>query len=118
MIKLDLLLAQNRVRHFKASQDWDSYNAARKAITDLRKYWNDHIWPDALQKFKKRLQQIHSLLQFLQVMLSDTEDNLSTKSIYDLILWNKLIITEVLCKDYTVRKERLWTMKTSVLKSQ
>jgi hypothetical protein len=118
MIKLDLSLVQNQVRYFKASQDRDSYDAARKAMTDLRKYWNDHIWSDTLQKFKKRLQQIHSLSQFLQAMLSDAEDNFSMKSIYNLILWNKLIIAEILCKDYTVKRRRLWAMKTSVLKSQ
>jgi hypothetical protein len=56
MIHLDPSLAQNRAQHFKPGQDTGKYGAARKAMVDLRRYWQNHIWKDAPTEFKDRLQ--------------------------------------------------------------
>lgn len=115
MIRRDPSLACNRAHHFRPGQDTGTYGAARKGLTDLRRFWNKNIWPDAPEDFKQRLRRIRTLPTSLDEMRPGRPGDFTLQSTFDLIQWDKLMLAGGPCKDYTVRAGRMFGMKPVVL---
>jgi hypothetical protein len=107
--------AADRSYHFRPNQDTGPYGAPRKAMTDLRRFWTNDVWPNAPAEFKERLQSIRTLPPGLRPMLPGGDGNFPTDSTFDLVLWDKMTLAGVECEQYTVRQGRIEGTKAHVL---
>jgi exonuclease III len=94
--------------------DGGAFRNAMSAVAFLRKQWNTEVWPKMDPKFKARLEKITALPESLKPM-EHLGKSFNVKEIYNLILWQKLTLGGILCKDYKVRQGRMAGLKPQLL---
>jgi hypothetical protein len=112
------LLLQQRFRAFPPASgvpefkgNRGPYKNAMSAIVLLR----NTLWKHLDQKVKDRLERMETLPESLKPMQAPGRPFMPTR-IYDLILWHKLTLANVLCKDYTVRRGRMAALGPKLLR--
>jgi hypothetical protein len=114
------LLIQERFRAFPPATgipefkgDKGPYKNAMSAVALLR----NTLLKNMDQKVRDRLERIESLPESLKPTQAPGRPFMTTQ-IYDLILWHKLTLADVLCKDYTVRRGRMAALMPKLLMPQ
>jgi hypothetical protein len=95
--------------------DSGAFHNAKSAMAHVRKTWTEAWNKDIIpREFKARLERITKLPENLKNMQAPWMP-FKADEVYSLILWHKLTLNGVLCKNYTVKGGRLAGLKPTLL---